>query len=161
MADSIMQAHTEIGGHQYTCTKIPFTRAKRLAMDLTKEFGGTVFSLLSDAINEGGEMRPDRLMAVGLRAFLTESRDIDECERLTDAVMSSVSVGGLSGNLGDPKKQDAHFGDRDGMVRYFEVLRWAMGVQYRDFFGAPLSHLFLTAAPATTTGGTPGSPTST
>lgn len=133
----------EIGGFQYTCTQFPPQKALRILTKLTKYLGGPLSALMKSADPEKGmlEQNTDSLDIGGAIMSLGSAMGDDDLYILAKDVCENVVLGLQDKTLGALAGQlkgtifDEHFMGGDGLKRLFQVMIFAIEVNYSDFLG--------------------------
>ena len=133
----------QIGGFEYTCTQFPPQKALRVLTKLTKYLGAPLAKLMQNTDSKKSmlEQEIDSLDIGGAILSLGASLGDDDLYVLAKDICESVVLGmkdntpgALSGQLNE-KIFDAHFMGGDGLKRLFQVMIFAIEVNYSDFLG--------------------------
>ena len=132
-----------IGGFEYTCTQFPPQKALRVLTKLTKYLGAPLATLMKNTDSKKAMMDQEiasldiggAIMALGASLgdddLYVLAKDI--CENVVLG-MKDKTPGALSGQL-NQTIFDQHFMGGDGLKRLFEVMIFAIEVNYTDFLG--------------------------
>lgn len=130
----------EIGGDKYVCTMMPATLANKTLITLVDVIGRPATTILANAFTakDIGDLDVEELIGVAMQAVF-ERVDGDRGDALIKAVLNGVQVEGKGEVV---KVFDDHF--RGRILTLYQVFRWAIEVNYQDFFDAVRSSALIT-----------------
>jgi hypothetical protein len=130
----------EIGGDKYACHMMPATIANKTLIELVDVVGRPAATILANAFTakDIGDLDVEELVSVAMQAVF-QRMDGDRGDALMKAILNGVVVEGK----GDVVKNfDDHF--RGRILTLYKVFRWAVEVNYQDFFDAVRSSALIT-----------------
>lgn len=130
----------EISGDKYACSMMPATLANKTLITLIDVVGRPATTILANAFTakDVGDLDVEELIGVAMTAVF-ERMDGDRGDALVKAVLTGVTVE----SKGDVVKIfDEHF--RGQILTLYKVFRWAIEVNYQDFFDAVRSSALIT-----------------
>lgn len=130
----------EISGDRYACSMMPATLANKTLITLVDVIGRPATTILANAFTakDVGDLDVEELIGVAMTAVF-ERMDGERGDALIKAVLTGVVVEGK----GDVVKMfDEHF--RGRILTLYKVFRWAIEVNYKDFFDAVRSSALIT-----------------
>lgn len=131
----------EISGDKYVCQMMPATLANKTLITLVEIVGRPAATILADAFTakkDIGDLDVQELLNVAMQAVF-ERFDGDRGDAIVKAVLEGVLVEGKG-----PVNEcfDDHF--RGRILTLYKVFRWAIEVNYKDFFDAVRSSALIT-----------------
>lgn len=132
-------ASKEIDGQKYECTQFDIRKSLKVMTRLGKHIGGPLGALIAKYDKEKGLLDTD-VVALGVADAARQlfmSMDDDSVYELCKLICESViAVGGPVGGQLLGEKFDMHFKGPTSLVRLYNVVWWALEVNYGDFIGA-------------------------